>query len=1212
MMMHRKGWLVGMIGMVLLLSMGLALAQVRLDDYHRRDRTSVKPHYRTAPDASSSKTNGCTTEICLENDRTDGVTPPPCPMDPETGECKVSPDIEATGYAYPASIDRTGPGNHLELRIESTVRDYRIQILRLGDYGGVGARIVGTLPGVFPRNDQPPCITESNPDLPPTGIPYPDVGLCRAVGHITDSCPSWTGHPWMHPSNLPSGIFLAHVVDAVDGKTLAVVPFTVRDDRRTSAVLVQVPDTTWAAYNTWGDTCNMPGIGAVYVGPPYAPQFTYGMGGRIRASRFDRPYADQFVFAEVAPYVRFFEHIGADVSYITARDVDADWARPQSASLLLHATGATRAFVITGHDEYWSQERRNDIERARRAGVHMMFLTANDIHWRTITNSVDELYVAKESNRDPGLGSQATWTGNWADPRYVRSTTGDATGPENATGGLVSGAFSRFGFYHYEVLVSADEGRHRFWRGTAYANGGTGSRGGANLNVVAGEWDKDVDNGFRPPGLAYLSSTPTVGNQINLGFTDMRARSNYTTQITHHMVLFRDPQSGALTFHAGTTDFGNALEEAATCDPDGDVHLAALQHGLVNLMADMGLPRPGRLPCPEWWTPPPPLPALPSATVAAPASPPMMGRSVELRGTAAASGGAVVAAVEVGSRRQGTTPTRFTVAAGRQNWVYDWTPPAPGTYEIAVRVADDRGQVATTSFITVSVPATTRLYDDSDTFDAFSTFNVGRWMGTQFRTSVAGTASQLRVWMPDSAAYSVVLVDMDAADLVTGAAGTTEAKAGWRGFTFATPVALQPNRNYAALAWVPPNSLYAYLVPELRSAAADAAPLRSPAAVNSRNADWSHLDPLTAGIPVDVVFDASAYWSTTSTARGWFATPPVATLKTSSVEQRIGFQWTPASDGYVDGLRLFRPAGDNHDYVVELLAAPAEFLVDGLVVMAAAPILHGSSAATFDIPVQVFRNHSYRAVVHVDVGGTFPRTAAAPTVAPWLSDVMPIAAVCNRDPEYTVCNPEISFTRASDFTAIDIAFRPTAAFRQSLWPRTGVTPMEPSTAEPAGTMRTMGTVWRSPSDGYVEGIRFYNSASEGVTVRLYDPTGCAPGAPQESCLRKCSATGTPEQEASGWYMLRFERPCQFARDHDYIASVYLPSGFRARTNQYFQNMDPTPGADTSHPWARNQYGDGFLVATKSVQSTGDVMPNTPPPNDDRTVYFVEPIVRDGR
>jgi hypothetical protein len=1207
-------------------------------------------HGVPALDIASQSVDSCTNDICVENDRSNGVRElPPRP----------APATEATGYAWPGSIDRMGPNNQLQLRIESTMRSYRIQILRVGYYGGSGARIVATLSDAggapYPIKDQPPC-TRSLPEVGP----YADAFACSHVGISSDSCSNWTGHTWTHPSDLPSGVYLAHVVDGANSATtLASIPFIVRDDRRTSSVLLHVPDTKWQAYNVWGDLCNLPGIGGVYVGPPSGFFGGLGTGGRIRTVRWDRPYTyrddtgdsyDQRVYTDVVPYVQFFEKLGADVSYITAHDLDADWARPQAQSLLVPATaGAKRVVVLAAHDEYWSQERRNDIERARSAGVHLMFLTANDVHWRT-KQVPDGILVAKDSTFYPGFKTQENWTGLWGDPRYLRSTTGDATGPENATGGLVSGAWSRA--YHYEVLVSAEESAHRFWRDTAYANGGTAGIAPANLHVIEGEWDMDSDNGFRPPGLSYLSSSATVGNHITKG-QELAVRSHFTSVVTHHMVMFRDAQSGAITFHAGTTDFANALEDEP-CD-GGDVHGLALQRGLINLMADMGLPAPGRL-CPGWWTPPPVLPPPPSGTVTAPTLPPMMGRSLELRGTATAGSGATVAAVEVGIRRQGTTDIRYAPAAGRQSWVYDWTPPTPGTYEIRARVTDDRGQITDGGFTTFAVTANARLFDDSDTFAAFSTFGVERWIGTKFRVSVTGTVSELRIFMPDSLAYSVALVEM-----LSGAGpstilkqGMTEAKAGWRGYVFPSSQTLSANRDYAAMMLVPENRLYPFVPPSAVSVTADAPPLRYFAGLASHNSQpgWHHqlpaFEPL-AGIPVDVVFDASTYWSTATTPRGWF-TSVSSVQRSSSVEKRIGFEWTPTSDGYVDGVRVMRytaPA-DTNNYLVELHATPAQHLMQGPAIIAAAPIPQGTSVATFDKPARVFRGHTYRLVVQVEAIGTFPGAPSSPPLQVWLSSLTGTTAVCTRESTYNTCSgpsgPEYTYTTfgptptGTPHPAIDVLFRPTAAFRQSLWPRTGVTPMKTST-DPAGG--TMGTAFQSPSHGYVDGIRFYNTISETATVRLYDcgsseTCACSVTA---TCPRRCETTGTPIPDASNWYTVRFERPCAISAG-TYLASVYLASGNSAYMDGYFQKMQ-YPVVDMA-PAARNLYEEGFLVARASGVAEGDempgdempVMPQTCTPCSEhnqctpnlcnetegvctteppcRRAYFVEPIVRNGR
>jgi hypothetical protein len=1247
----------------------------------------------------------CTNDVCVENSRTDGVT-----LLPE----EPIAETETAGYAYPASINRFGPNNQLQLRIKSPLHTYRIQIMRLGYYGGgttddpLRARIVATLDNggsPFSTHDQPDCHTESRLAPGPYNLD-PGTKVCGDVGteesRATDSCPDWIPrHTWTHPSSLPSGVYLAHVVNGAsvcaggtnpgtpctDASTctggtcpitLASIPFTVRDDSGTSSVMVQVPDTTWQAYDKWGDQCHLPGIGAVYVGPPTGFWSGFATGGRIRRARWDRPYADQqWAQGDMAPYVRFFEKLGANVSYISAHDLDV----PQSESLLIPDAGVKRVFVIAAHDEYWSQERRNGVERARNAGVHMMFLTGNDVHWRTQVTGPDELHITKDSSFYPGFKTQADWTGLWGDTRYQRSTNGDATGPENATGGLVSGAWGRHTenpgdpdpvrAYHWEVQVSAEEGRHRFWRNTPYAT--VGADGGtaiiatpANLRVVEGEWDMDSDNGFRPLGLSYLSSTATVGNHITKG-QELPVRSNMTSQVTHHMVIFRNAQ-GAITFHAGTTDFSNAIDQDAPCNGGtGDgVHRAALQRGIVNLMADMGLPQPDRL-CDGWWSPPPAKPAPPTGTVAAVVSA-RMGRSVELRGTATASPGATVAAVEVGIAPPGASSFRYAPAAGRGSWVYDWTPPAPSPnpssqWQIRVRVTDDFGQTTESSITSAYVAPTARLYDDSDTFAAFSSFGLEQWRGTKFSTSVAGTVSEIRVWMPDSLSYYVRLVDVSTSQSLMS--GWTQAQAGWRSLVF-SPVSLDPDHYYAVVMKVPMNRLYPYVPTSAFSRDADAPPLKAYSGLQGNDWTPSQLTEVQAGFAVDVVFDASAYWSTTTTTKGWFPSSISATLQPpsgSALEQRTGYEWVPTSDGYVDGIRIARLSGDTNNYLVELHATPAQHLFNGPAIIAAVPVPYvpqgpqGTITVPFDKPARVFRAHAYRLVIQVEKAGTvgdrIPMASSSPaSTASWLSSLSKKTALCDREDEYNTCagviNPQYTYTTYQatiSKPAIDVAFRPTAAFRQSLWPRTGVTPMKTST----GVAGAMGTMFQSPSDGYVDGIRFYDKTPETTnpTVRLHS---CIPNASANwpfSCSPSCETTGTPIQDASNWYTVRFERPCAIKARTDYIASVYLPSGNLAYTDNYFQRPDPQTGAEVGRRYARNLYEEGFLVASASGAVEDDDMPEMMKPcapassvgppeseaqcndavdsdDDDivndgcpsyplcTRVYFVEPIVRDGR
>jgi hypothetical protein len=38
--------------------------------------------------------------------------------------------------------------------------------------------------------------------------------------------------------------------------------------------------------------------------------------------------------------------------------------------------------MSVGHDEYWSGEQRRHVTAARDKGVHLMFLSGNDVYWK--------------------------------------------------------------------------------------------------------------------------------------------------------------------------------------------------------------------------------------------------------------------------------------------------------------------------------------------------------------------------------------------------------------------------------------------------------------------------------------------------------------------------------------------------------------------------------------------------------------------------------------------------------------------------------------------------------------------------------------------------------------------------------------------------------------------------------------------------------------
>jgi len=129
----------------------------------------------------------------------------------------------------------------------------------------------------------------------------------------------------------------------------------------------------------------------------------------------------------------------------------------------------------------------------------------------------------------------------------------------------------------------AAEGKDRLWR---FTNVATQSPGGVMTlapHSIGYESDEDVDNGFRPGGLIWLSTTTGATPQYlrDFGLTVTPGTT------THHLTLYR-AASGALVFSAGTIQWAWGLDN----DHDGVNPAAAdsrMQQATVNLLADMGV-----------------------------------------------------------------------------------------------------------------------------------------------------------------------------------------------------------------------------------------------------------------------------------------------------------------------------------------------------------------------------------------------------------------------------------------------------------------------------------------------------------------------------------------------------------------------------------------------------------------------------------------------
>ncbi len=416
------------------------------------------------------------------------------------------------GFATDISVDQ---GSRAVFKVETASSNYRLDIYRMGWYGGDGARLVDTVQPSAP--------------LPQT---QPDCAEEAATGLI--DCGNWAASAsWNVPADATSGIYFAKLVRE-DAAGSSHVFFIVRDDDGRSDLLFQTSDTTWQAYNRYGGN-------SLYAGSP---------AGRAYKVSYNRPFTtrgtseEDWLFNSEYPMVRWLERNGYDVSYFTGVDSDR-----LGAEIREH-----KAFLSVGHDEYWSGAQRANVEAARDAGVNLAFFSGNEVFWKTRWEDGHRTLVSyKETHANAKIDPTAEWTGTWRDARSFNPE--GAAARERAHGDAL-----------HRQLRARDRSRCRPRRAGS-GSGGTRPRPASRparretlgQDTLGYEWDEDLDNGARPAGLVRLSSTTAEASRScsDYGITHGPGTA------THHLTLYRDTNepAGALVFGAGTVQWSWGLDD---------------------------------------------------------------------------------------------------------------------------------------------------------------------------------------------------------------------------------------------------------------------------------------------------------------------------------------------------------------------------------------------------------------------------------------------------------------------------------------------------------------------------------------------------------------------------------------------------------------------------------------------------------------------------
>jgi hypothetical protein len=663
-------------------------------------------------------------------------------------------DPSIQGYAAGLSVNT---GETVAFKIDTVATSYRIDIYRLGYYGGAGARKI-TSSNMKKASPQLPCLPDTS------------TGLV--------DCGNWTTSASWNTTGAASGIYIAKLTRTdIPSTGASHIVFIVRNDSSHSDLLFQTSDMTWQAYNRYGGN-------SLYFGNP---------AGRAYKVSYNRPFDTRFhdarswLFNAEYPMLRWLEANGYNVSYTTGIDTER-----RGAEILEH-----KVFMSVGHDEYWSGQQRTNVEAARAAGVHLGFFSGNEMFWKTRwENSIDgtntpyrTLVTYKETHANAKIDPSPLWTGTFRDPRF----SADGGRPENALTGTLFMVNNQI--ESRSIVVSPAEGKLRFWRNTAAASLAPNTSLVLPDGTLGYEWDTDADNGFRPAGLIRLSSATydVPGKLQDFGSTYAAGT------VSHHLTLYKF--GNALVFGAGTVQWAWGLDAnhdfaGAPADPN-------MKQATVNLFADMGVTA-GSLQAGLIAGSASSDTTAPTSTITSPAAPASVeaGGHLMISGTASDAAGGVVAGVEV-SVDGGVS---WRAAKGASSWTYDWSPASAGAASIVSRATDDSGNVGIPSTsVPVTVTASTcpcsHLWNPATavpaTPDAGDTSAVE--LGVRFSSDIDGYITAVRFYK--SAGNNGTHIGnlwTNAGTLLASGTFTNETASGWQELRFGHAVPILANTTYVA------------------------------------------------------------------------------------------------------------------------------------------------------------------------------------------------------------------------------------------------------------------------------------------------------------------------------------------------------------------------------------------------------------------------------
>ena len=1041
------------------------------------------------------------------------------PGNPETDwQVTGSGDLSIQGFATDMSINA---GQTISFKVNTDAHAYVVEIYRLGYYGGLGSRKVAVLsPSAQLPQVQPACIFDNATSL--------------------IDCGNWAvSAAWTAPPTALSGVYLAHLVRQDTGGD-SLIPFVVRNDASTSAIVYQTSDLTWQAYNNYG-------------GHSLYGDDTFNLANRAHKVSFNRPFnthsfaADNFVFWSEYPMIRWLEANGYDVTYLSGIDVS------RSGSLLLNH----KVFMSSGHDEYWDTTQRSNVQAARDSGVNLTFFSGNEMFWKTRwESSVDgsntpyrTLVCYKETLGDAvDPMDPPVWTGTWRDP--TNSPPADGGRPENSlTGTLFKVNGPGDDNTDLSIQVPAADGKMRFWRNTTIAHLASNQIATLPPGTLGYEWDIAPTDQSRPAGLFHLSTaTYNLTTDYLLDYGGVYGAGT----ATHNMTMYR-AQSGALVFGSGTIQWSWGLDS----DHDGDVNPAPdvdMQQATVNLFADLGV-QPATIQSGLQLASPSSDTQAPVSTITSPAYAATVstGSPITISGTATDAGGGVVAAVEV-SVDGGQT---WNAATGRTSWSYSWTPHAVGTVYLLSRAVDDSANLENpltsggnpSGGVQVNVNPQTCPCSIWNSSLAPSLIDSGDGsaveVGLKFRTDNDGVITGVRFYKAtNNLGTHVGHLWSSNGTLLATATFTGESSTGWQDVQFANPVPVTANTTYV-VSYFAPNGHYSADSSYFRTSAYDNPPLH--ALMNGFDGSdgvYSYTTvpgvfPIqtfsSANYWVDIVFVSGSTFNISGTILGTGGAGATVNLSgpvsTSVTTDANGF-YTFA--GLVNGTYTVTPVNSG----VTFTPANQTLTINGL----SQSNVNFAAAATNPLSISGSITGASGPGTVISITGPASLSTVADTSGNYsFNGLIPGSYFVTPTQAGFIFTPETQVATLTNANVTGINFTAQPCPCSSIW-SDSATPTLVDSGD--GLSVEVGVRFRSDVAGHIQAIRFYKaSTNTGTHIgHIWSNTGTLLG----------SQTFANESSA-GWQEVVFTNPVPIAANTTYVAAYFAPAGHYSADSQSFQS-----------------------------------------------------------